>query len=757
MPMQLTAEQETIIQAGFEHCVITAVAGSGKTTTLAYRIKHLLNEGHDPQRLLILMFNRSAREDFSKKISKVMAGQPTALPEIRTYHSMGYRLYQRFINEGYLKPIKSEVLQEHEIHYQVWRLITQLAPESLQDEIKRSKKEHVETASNYIDLVKSTLSSPEIVFEELGIADKYRYLVELFDRFEQWRKQERRISYSDMLYEPVLAIHNNEALQKLVSNKMDIILVDEYQDTNEIQHLLLKYIAGSRARVTVVGDPDQTIYEFRGARPEFILNRFAEEFESPQELTLSYTFRYGHKVALLANHLISFNKGRKDVICHSHPSTPATKISLHPSKDDAGFIAQHAKQMMHDNADLSDLAVLFRVWSQSVPIELQLLEQNIPYRIDRTRGALFTREIQSLSTILELAAGLFSELSATARQQRFEQILRFPHIGLKEFQLRQLCQTLASQETGWGTILEQIALPDLKKIQTIKLDRTAKLLRRLEGKSGSSADIIRFYIQESDLYEGIRGLAMTHDAAEERIGTVKGFGRYLHALNLPPKETLEHLSELKKRAGKQNSQSGLLLSTMHRTKGLEWPIVIIPGLVDKYLPYTLRPTNDMQSLLESERRLLYVAMTRSIQELHLLSPPTMEQGGSPTSDFMPSRFVKEIRFELCKELGEKIQALPQVNETDNKEEIAIKHTPTKIAKRYAELKHASLIQAKANVVATDNNETAAWHCDAVLHAIFGDGIVTGEDERSFKVKFEDGKEMDFSKKSAHLYFTERPL
>ncbi len=746
--MQLTNEQEAIIQTGFEHCVITAVAGSGKTTTLAHRIKHLLNEGHDPQRLLILMFNRNAREDFAKKLSRVIDRQSLALPEIRTYHSMGYRLYRRFINEGYLAPIQTEVLQEHEIHYQVWRLITQLAPPSLQDEIKRSKKEHVETASNFIDLVKSTLSPADIVFEELEIADKYRYLIELFDRFEQWRKQERRITYADMLYEPVMAIHQNPVLQTLVSNKMDIILVDEYQDTNEIQHLLLKYIAGTRARVTVVGDPDQTIYEFRGARPEFILNRFAEEFESPKELTLSYTFRYGHKVALLANHLISFNKGRKDVICHSHPSTPATEITKHSSTDDARFIADYAKQLASDGGDLNNIAVLFRVWSQSVQIELQLLEQQVPYKIDRARGALFTREVQTISAILELAAGRFSAMPAPARQQRFEQILRFPHIGLKEFQLRQLCQALAEQPTGWGTLLEQMKLPDLKKIQSIKIDRTAKLFRRLEGKSGSASSIIRFYVQESDLYEGIRSLAMTHESAEERIGTVKGVIRYLHSLNHPPEETLIHLDELRARAGKQNNEAGLLLSTMHRTKGLEWPIVIIPGMMDKFLPYTLRTSNDMQSLMESERRLLYVAMTRTIEQLHLLVPPTVEQGGSATNELMPSRFVKEMRFDLCNELGEKLQP------ADNPSELTLNHVPTKIARRYAALKNITLKQLEKQKT-KQSDEPPAWHHDAIHHAIFGDGNVIGEDDRSFKVKFEDGKEMDFSKKTAHLYFSKR--
>src|SRR5699024_10546688 len=196
------------------------------------------------------------------------------------------------------------------------------------------------TATGFIDRVKTTLSPAETGLEGLGYTDRHRSLIDLFHSFAQSRKGQARISYADMLSEPVMAIRQTAPLPRLVGNKMDLILVDEYQDTNEIQHLLLRYVAGDRARVTVVGDPDQTIYEFRGAKPEFILKRFSDEFETPLEQTLSYTFRYGHRVALLANHLICHNTGRRDVLCHSHPSTPATGTTLHRTENDAGTVLQ---------------------------------------------------------------------------------------------------------------------------------------------------------------------------------------------------------------------------------------------------------------------------------------------------------------------------------------------------------------------------------------------------------------------------------
>src|SRR5690554_1438209 len=430
LPNFLTDEQREIITAGHEHALITAVAGSGKTTTLAWRLRWLLQQGHDPRRMLVLMFNRSARVDFQRKLRDVTRELGLALPEIRTYHAMGLRLYRRFVQEGYLPAFSEKILTEQEISYQAWLLTRRLAPEDLADEIRRNKKDYVETATGFIDLVKTTLTPVEVTFEELGYSDRHRYLIDLFHAFEQWRKARSQITYADMLYEPVMAIHQNPPLQRLVTNKMDLVLVDEYQDTNEIQHLLLRYIAGERAKVTVVGDPDQTIYEFRGAKPEFILKRFSDEFESPLEQTLSYSFRYGHRVALLANHLITHNQGRNDVLCYFHPSTPATEIALHRVENDAEAVLQ----ILGEEAEstLADTAILFRVWSQSVPIELKLLARQIPYRIDAGKGALFSREVQAITALLKVISGTLEKLPEEDRLELARQLLRFPHVGLKE-------------------------------------------------------------------------------------------------------------------------------------------------------------------------------------------------------------------------------------------------------------------------------------------------------------------------------------
>ncbi len=747
LPDFLTDEQRAIITAGYEHSVITAVAGSGKTSTLAWRIRYLLQRGHDPDRMLVLMFNRSARMDFERKLQEICHQSGLALPEIRTYHAMGLRLYKRFVREGYLPGFSEKILTEQEISFQAWLLTRQLAPEDLADEIRRNTKDFVETATGFIDLVKTTLSPAEIVFEELGYSDKHRYLIDLFHSFEQWRKRQSRISFADMLYEPVMAIHQNPPLQRLVGNKMDLILVDEYQDTNEIQHLLLRYVAGDRARVTVVGDPDQTIYEFRGAKPEFILKRFSDEFESPLEQTLSYTFRYGHRVALLANHLICHNTGRKDVLCHSHSSTPATEITLHRAESDADAVLQILGQESNDafHSTLADTAILFRVWSQSVPIELKLLARQIPYRIDAGKGALFSREVQAITALLKVVSGTLGKLPEEDRLELARLLLRFPHVGLKEPELEQLARFLAGFTTDWHERLLALDFGALAPMAARKLRKLGEVLEQLQGYSGPVTGLITVYAEHTDLYEGARSLALTHDGAEERIDTIHGFREYLKGLDVDAAGALTHLKALQQQANEKQAGGGVLLSTIHRTKGLEWPRVIIPGLQEKYLPHSPRSQDDARATLESERRLLYVAMTRTRKTLHLITRPASKQPHMD-GDQGPSRFIEECCFELADEFGRWLDE----RSADSGPSLKLCAPLTPVSSRYA-VQEGITLEGEAQV--HDSTTSPLWHQPRLNHAIFGAGSVVAEDERSFEVHFNSGEKMNFSKKSAHLYFS----
>ena len=232
--------------------------------------------------------------------------------------------------------------------------------------------------------------------------------------------------------------------------------------------------------------------------------------------------------------------------------------------------------------------------------------------------------------------------------------------------------------------------------------------------------------------------------AEERIDTIQGFRQYLKSLDVDANGAVDHLQTLKQQAG-EKKQAGVLLSTIHRTKGLEWPRVIIPGLQEKYLPYSPRPHDDARAFLESERRLLYVAMTRTRQQLHLISRPVSAQPHLD-GDQGPSRFVEECCFPLASELGQWFDERPR----EPGQSLRLEAPITPVSQRYAEREGVTLAGRVASV--TDSAEVL-WHHERLSHAIFGAGQVVAEEESSFEVRFDSGETLNFSKKSAHLYFT----
>ncbi|WP_369600041.1 ATP-dependent helicase [Hahella sp. SMD15-11] len=735
--MKLTDEQRAIVEADFEHAVITAVAGSGKTTTLAHRICSLLDRGHDPRRILILMFNRAAQQDFAARLHKVSGGRHDRLPEVRTYHAMGLRLYQRLMREGALPVYEGEPLSDKALHLQLMYALQAHLPEHLQTEFRRNRKEFIELAALFHDLVKSTLQPPAEVLASMDVPDDRTFLLRVLQHFEQWRLSNRRITFADMLYQPVKAIHEQPDLLALVTNKMDMILVDEYQDTNDIQHRLLKAIAGHRARVTVVGDPDQTIYEFRGAEPAFILNRFGEEFESPRQFTLSYSFRYGHRSALLANHLITHNRGRRDVLCRAHPGNPDTRIHVLRPRDEAGALVQQCKALLADGCNPEEIAILVRTWSQTVPIELALLAARVPYRIPAGKGALNNRDVANLLYLVEMLAGVWPTLPEAARLERWRSLLAFMRPGLKNEHCEQLAHQLAPLNEGWGDALLDAVDERLHPLQRKKLRETATALTLLAHSREPVWVALRRFMHDCDLFNRLTDSALTYDAADEQIENLLGLLRYLRTLELDAPGILAHFAQLREQAG-HPSRTGIQLCTIHRTKGLEWPVVMLPGFTDRFYPYSPRQSEPDASALESERRLAYVGITRARDALYLYTVP---ENGS--SEARPSPFLAEMEAALSDWIGQHLHHTPENTALEPTRRL------TPVARRY--LMQLGRTFTEPPPPAGESTE-AGWLGARVRHPLLGKGVVTAELDDARTVQFETGEAMNFSLRSWHLFF-----
>lgn len=787
--MKLTPHQQAVANHDQDHALCIAVAGSGKTSTLAQLVSNLLQKGADPRRVMVMMFNKAAQIDFSKKIRTLIASELEALkqdqrllPEIRTYHATGLRLLRTLEGWGVREPYNKQPLSEKVVELQVRTLILKLAPEAIKDRIRSDAARLIETAISFIESVKAHLNSPEQWFEKTGYTDDYRFFIQLFHQFEQWRHQQKSITFTDMLYDPVKLIIGNPELTPKVENKMDFIIVDEYQDTSTLQHRFTQLIAGQRARMVAVGDPDQTIYEFAGANIDNILNHFQQDYADTgevKELTMPHTFRYGHSIALAASHLISQNKSRKKVLCIAHPENPPSLIRISQSgSDDSRFVVESLMEYLASGTQPETIAILVRVWAQAVPIELNLLEMGIPYTSDGP--SLFQRpEIEALIDAMTLASGGFSALEPDIRYHKLARLLTLPHIGLKHHHIDWLCQKLKENHDQFGKALGKLAsqLNEISDFQAGKLRARAELFTRLEqnGLQQKAHTLIATYIQQSEVYDSLRSMSLNEQRTEEQILAIKGFHRFLKQLNEDTVSCCSHIDALiekrkKQKAQRQRSSHGITLSSCHRAKGLEWPVVLLPGLTRQYWPFLHEDelaafsVQKGSNAIESERRLLYVAMTRAKQQLHLFTTEGDLAGNSSWSSTSSSLdgknhqnsispFVLEMNLPHVLSLGNLLH-----EESDHALAEAIQKTGlTNISKHYVasarpslmkQLTEVPVIQVSNTIASSSNRKRFSspnrgtscdgpWQLRAIIdHAIFGRGEVIEVNDSNFSIRFD---------------------
>lgn len=686
----LTQEQQNVAFHLEGHARVVAVAGAGKTTTLIHFIRNQLNRGVLPRRMLVLMYNKSAQQDFQRKLNQHMPGQ--AVPEVRTFHSLGWRIYQRLIQDGVLPAYRDRLLSEAEMDTQIWRMLQQLADADVRQDVLSQRKKWVEPAIAFIDRVKSGLDSPLEVFEAMELPPECRLFVALFELFEQWRKQQSRISYADMIYDPVRCFIEKPEVASRFGGHMQWILVDEYQDINAIQQHLIEIIHGGRGAVMVIGDPDQTIYEFRGSKPEYMVSGFERRFGQRLETDskdgsglqqpvhhyqLPHTFRYGHSLSLLANHLIQNNRERDAVLCLSHTSTPYTQVYSHQAdsaseaKKVVALIRQAAKE-----TELENIVVIHRLWALCAPIELELLRVGMPYQLHHSRSVLERQELQVFWLLLEVAAGEFSLRDSFKRREAWMLLLSTPYPKIKREVLEQLADQLAPTTERLGVALQQAIPNSLSRWQKQQLETRAEVLDSAEFHRRLPAQrLLLAYVEQTELEQGVEDSAFSRQQVEDRLQTIRAFIRFMASTGLPACEALGYLRDLQhqrlaqvhpSQEGRQKNQTlgGVQLTSIHKSKGLEWHTVIIPGLNGHYFPY--QPEGEFASppSEESERRLLYVAMTRARHQLHLIVPPEQISDSTGDTDInardWPSSFEYELNLSNCQRVA---KALEQSNHT----------------------------------------------------------------------------------------------
>lgn len=670
--MQFTQEQKRIIEHPRGHARVRAVAGSGKTTTMVERIAHLLEQGVDSTAIMVLMFNKSARDAFEEKLRARLQKGTLQAPEIRTFHSLGLRLVESFVRRGALEPMRL-VTEEH-VREALARKIGQHILKEVDD--GWSLKEDLEEFLSFIDLVKASRETPQQLARDISLPSRFSSFVEGYNLFEEERQEKKIRFYSDLIVDPLIRLEGDEELQAWVSNRVDYIIVDEYQDINECQQELLKTVAGSRAQVMVVGDGDQCIYEWRGAKPEYISSRFGEDFRQPVDYSLSVTFRYGDGLCLAANHLIANNIDESRSMCRAHVSNPCTQITTHETtKGKKNPVVEIVKDWQLQGRKLTEMVVLVRLYAMSVPVELAFLEEGIPYRLQGGRTVFNCPEILALTGYLRLCAGNITENGREHTLRLVQEMLAQPHTGVKKAAQEHLASSIAtSPESASSIILSQIK-SSTKGFHRKKLEKLADTWQWLLDEPGSAKahKVLKRLVARLDLYQFYYDFSTRESSAENRIQTCESLISFAAEQDMSVEDFVAELHRLQYQENIEEER--VLITSIHRAKGLEWPLVVLPGLVEGSFPFTRtsgKEDGPVGEGVEDERRLFYVAMTRAIEQLHILHPvdfffqESMVDGRAgvlPGNERpLASCFLYEANLQLSSEVGACIHNKKEITE-----------------------------------------------------------------------------------------------
>lgn len=635
--MELTVQQQAVVRHDGGHARVAAVAGAGKTTTMAARVLHLLARGVPPRRMLVLMFNRSAREDFQRRLG-LMAPAGQALPDVRTFHSLGHRLTQSLCRWGALEPRRLLAAD-----WQLERLLRQASLNVLEHERERRdaalEGDRLETLAHYCSLVKAEMLAPETLYPRLELEDDTDYFPAAFHEAERLLRAEGVMTYADLLYRPLCALEADETLRARVAGFLDHVIIDEYQDINAAQQRLLALLAGPQAAVMAVGDANQCIYEWRGAHPDTMLTDFTATFGKARDYPLSITFRHGHALALAANHAIAANRRRPDQLCLADNANPDTRVAVGQG---SRVLLDALVDWQAKGRGLAETCLLVRSWALSVPFQLALLQAGLPFRLSREDRFVFRLPlVQALTGYLRLARqpGLLHD------PQLLHLLLAQPTTFVARERLWRLACRLAETQS-WPERTDPL-LTELKPLQRRTLKKRWTLLCELPRLGEwPPARLLRHVVEAVEAEKVLKRAAARRDKGEEDVRLLDVLIEQAESVQDP-----DAFIELLQRPV-QNQAGGVLISTVHAAKGLEWPLVAMAGLNEEDFPHYSRDNPLTDERLEEERRLFYVGMTRAREELWLL-----HDGGG----HRPSRFIEECAWQDSMAIAARLGATAPVD------------------------------------------------------------------------------------------------
>ena len=688
----LNKEQQQAVQHTEGPLLILAGAGSGKTKVLTVRIAHLLAQGVNPYEILAITFTNKAAKEMKSRVEGLVGDVANRI-WLSTFHSfcakflrfelnnfLGYNsnftIYDTSDSQAVIKAAL-KALNLDDKYYPVGAMIGAIS----------DAKNKLLFASDFRKQARD--------FYQQKVADVYEY-------YERELRKNNALDFDDLLLVAVKLLQSNEAVLDKYSKRFRYVMIDEYQDTNHAQYLLAKLLASHWKNIAVVGDADQSIYAWRGADIQNILD-FEKDYPNCTSIKLEQNYRSTKIILDAANAVIENNEGRpkKNLWTDKTEGAKIQHFTAQSEHEEAAFIGDTiAKKHDIHGVPYGDMAILYRTNAQSRVLEEALIKRALPYIMVGGTKFYDRKEIKDVLAYLRVLYNPFDDLSLL-------RIINVPKRSIGATTVAKLQDYARANGTSLFMTLTQLHLVDSIKGKTKeKLEEFSILIFTLvaEMEDRTVLDILESILDRTGYLAQLEESTDPQDQARaENIGELLSVAKDFQDTN--PSGTVEDFLEQVALVNDVDSfeqeESKVTLMTLHAAKGLEFPIVFLGGLEEGLFPHSRTLMNPEE--VEEERRLAYVGITRAEKELYISNATTRTVFGR-TSSYLPSRFIDEIPEELVAGLRAKRKVPDDIK----------RHVP----------QHMSVTSRPVTKPIVRNEVIADWKIgDTAIHSKWGNGKV----------------------------------
>ena len=622
----LNEQQVKAVNCSLGNKLILAGAGSGKTRVLIHRVERLILDFKiQPSNILALTFTNKASNEMKQRLEKVLRMSSQGL-WFGTFHGICRRILKIHWKEAGIKDFFS-ILDSQDQLRMIKRIIKQ---KNLDENLYEPK--HLQSFIN-------SQKDKGLRYDKCDYDDNV--YIEIYKDYDLACRQTNSVDFADLILLTYEMLLKNQQILHYYSTRFKNIMVDEFQDTNALQFELLKLLNGKDGSLYAVGDDDQAIYGWRGARSKNI-KYFTDQFSNVEVFKLEQNYRSTNSILSVANELISNNTNRmgKNLWSESVKGEPVYLYEAYNDDDETGFIAEKIKELTLSDFKRSEIAILYRSNFLSRRLEEELNSRSIPYKIFGGFRFFERAEIKDVIAYLRIAVNESDDTS-------FERTINNPPRGLGEKTLSTLrLYAKTNNKSMWESInnLESITALSTRAVSSIMSYKSIINNIRESLSNESLKDIISIIVKLSGFSTHFESKKTEESLSkqeniDELISTVERF-----TINNSDSENLiqDFLDNASLEAGEYQSkvnEDPVQLMTIHMSKGLEFPVVFVTGLEEGIFPNENR--NVTPGFLEEERRLCYVAITRAMRKLYLSYSNSRFMHGS-SSFFIPSRFIDEI-------------------------------------------------------------------------------------------------------------------